>query len=289
VQAVGDEVPTPVDLPPFVDEVWLQERADELLLADVRWSLDGSESFDTYLEGHLPGAIYVDLDSVLADAPSPSCGRHPLPSPEAFARGLGVAGIAEDEVVVAYDEGPGVIAARLAWMLRTIGQPAAVLDGGLGAWTGEIEDGEVSRPPVRRAPRPWPSERLADAELTARLSRSPDAVVLDARDPERYRGDVEPIDPRAGHIPGAISLPFAHNLDADGRLRPTDELRVRFAETGVLDAVEVVAYCGSGVTACHDLLVLEHVDGRSGRLYSGSWSAWSSDPERAVATGPDPG
>ncbi len=277
-----------IDLPPFVDASWLDARLGAVALADVRWSLDGSEGHHTYLQGHLPGAVYVDLDTVLAAPPSPEAGRHPLPTPAAFAAGLGAAGIGEDETVIAYDQGPGAIAARLVWMLRVIGQPAAVLDGGLTGWPGEVVAGEVTRPPVTRRPRPWPADRLADAELTAQLARDPDAVVVDARDPARYRGDDEPIDPRPGHVPGARNRPFTGNLDAAGRLRPIDELRARFAEVGALDAEEVVAYCGSGVTACHDVLVLERL-GRTARLFPGSWSAWAADERRASALGPDPG
>ena len=282
---MDEAVATPI--PPFVTPAWVQEHGDAVLLADVRWSLDGSQNFDTYLDGHLPDAVYVDLDSVLADPPSPVAGRHPLPTPERFARGLGAAGIGEDETVVAYDHGPGLVAARLVWMLRTIGQPAAVLDGGLAAWPGDIEVGEVTRSAERRSPRPWPADRLADANLTAELSRSVDATVIDARAAERYRGEDEPIDPRPGHVPGAINLPAADNLDAAGRLLPIERLRERYAQAATGER-DVAVYCGSGVTACHDLLVIEHVGGGTGRLFPGSWSAWSGDPERVVATGPDP-
>jgi thiosulfate/3-mercaptopyruvate sulfurtransferase len=283
---VAEPVATPI--PPFVGSEWLHEHGDEVSLADVRWSLDGSQNFDTYLDGHLPDAVYVDLDSVLADPPSPVFGRHPLPSPERFARGLGAAGIGEEETVVAYDHGPGLVAARLVWMLRAIGQPAAVLDGGLAAWRGDIEVGESTRPARRRSSRPWPADRLADADLTAELSRSGDATVIDARAAERYRGESEPIDARPGHVPGAINLPAADNLDASGRLLPIERLRERYALA--TDAGrDVAVYCGSGVTACHDLLVIEHLGNGPGRLFPGSWSAWSGDPERAAATGPDPG
>jgi thiosulfate/3-mercaptopyruvate sulfurtransferase len=286
---MSDAVTEPVSIPPFVDATSLERIDGEVVLADVRWSLDGSEGYDTYLERHLPGAVYIDLDSVLAASPTAAEGRHPLPSPETFARGLGAAGLSEDEVVIAYDQGPGAIAARLVWMLRVIGQPAAVLDGGLAAWKGAVESGETTRPAVRRRVRPWPQERFADADLTATLARSSDAVVLDARDPARYRGDLEPIDARPGHVPGAVNQPFADNVDPEGRLRPVDELSDRYGRLGAIHADEVVAYCGSGVTACHDLLVLEHLGAEAGRLYPGSWSAWSADPTRQAATGPQPG
>lgn len=286
---MADADQTLPSIPPFVDAAWLRGRTDPVSLADVRWSLDDSENFDTYLDGHLPGAVYIDLDSVLAAAPSETEGRHPLPSPATFARGLGVAGIGEDETVVAYDHGPGMAAARLVWMLRAVGQPAAVLEGGLAAWTGEVERGEVVRSPIRRAPRAWRDDRFADADTVQRLAGSPAAVVLDARAPERYRGEAEPLDPRAGHVPGAINLPATDNLDAAGCLRPRAELQAQIQGTGVLAAEEVAVYCGSGVTACHDLLVLEHLAGIRGRLFTGSWSAWSTDPNRPAMLGPDPG
>lgn len=275
------------ELPPFVTAAWLRDHRDDVVLVDLRWSLDGSEGPATYRQRHLPGAVYVDLDTVLADPPSPTAGRHPLPPPERFAAELGALGIAEDDPVVAYDQGPGAIAARLVWMLRVIGQPAAVLEGGLAAWTGPTASGGADRPPVSRHPRPWPAERLADADLTADLAGRAEAVVLDARDPARYRGDHEPVDARPGHVPGAVNLPFADNLDDHGGLRPVPELTDRYHQVGALEADEVVAYCGSGVTACLDLLVLERL-GRTGRLFPGSWSAWSHDGSRDAATGPTP-
>jgi thiosulfate/3-mercaptopyruvate sulfurtransferase len=280
---------TSSELPPFVPSGWVEQRLGEVVLADVRWSLDGTEGPATYRERHLPGAVFVDLDEVLSDAGRPAVagtprGRHPLPDPERFAARLGEIGIAHDDLVVAYDQGPGTVAARLVWLLRVLGERAAVLDGGLAAWPGPTERGEVGRPPVVRRVRPWPQERLADAVLVDRLRRRPDALVVDARAPERFRGEVEPVDPRPGHIPGARNLPAAGNVGADGRLRALEELRRAYGSAGALDAAEVVAYCGSGVTATHDLLVLEHL-GVRGRLYPGSWSAWSADPARPVATG----
>jgi thiosulfate/3-mercaptopyruvate sulfurtransferase len=270
-------------LPPFVPAAWVADHLDEVVLADVRWSLDGQEGHRTYLAEHLPGAVFVDLDGVLADPPSASGGRHPLPSPERFAAGLGGLGIGEDDVVVAYDQGPGTVAARLAWMLRVLGRPATVLDGGLAAWDGPVEAGEVRRPPARRRPLPWPGERLADDGAVDRARRDPDALVIDARDPARYRGEVEPVDPRPGHIPGAVNLPASANVGEDARLVDPDRLRRRYHEAGALDAGQVIAYCGSGVNAAHDLLVLE-LFGVQGQLFPGSWSAWSADPRRPVAT-----
>ena len=276
--------PARTSLPPFVDAAFVRATTG-LVLVDTRWSLDGSQGRHRYLDATLPGAVYADLDEVLAGPPTATAGRHPLPTPEAFARDLGRLGLAADDPGVAFDQGSGAIAARLVWMLRAIGQPAAVLDGGLAGWTGPTEPGGTRREPVERRPIPWPDRLLADADLVDALRDAPDAVVLDAREPDRYAGGHEPIDPRAGHIPGARNLPFTANLD-QGRLRSPEHLRRTYAAVGALEVDEVVAYCGSGVTACHDLLVLE-VLGITGRLFAGSWSAWSADPRRPAATGPD--
>lgn len=254
------------------------------VVVDVRSALDGSQGHHTYLEGHLPGAVFVDVDADLAAPPSPREGRHPLPTPERFAEALGARGIGHGDRVVAYDTSAGTIAARLVWMLRAIGQDAAVLSGGLAAWDGPLEAGEVRRPPVARTPVPWPAELLADADEVAALARTDGAVVLDARAPARFRGETEPIDAVAGHIPGARNLPTAELIDGEGHVRTDAAIRARADELGAARAREVVAYCGSGVTACFDLLALEAV-GIRGRLYPGSWSAWSGDPEREVATG----
>jgi thiosulfate/3-mercaptopyruvate sulfurtransferase len=276
-------------LPPFVTVTWLRERLDAdpdgLVLVDARWSLDGSEGLHTYLQGHLPGAVFVDLDHELSDPASPEAGRHPLPEPERFARDLGALGIGHDVPVVAYDQGPGVAPARLVWLLRAIGQPAAVLDGGLAAWDGPVTSRVPSRSAVQRDPVPWPNDHLVDGEAVAALTGDPAALLLDARDPARYAGDHEPVDPVAGHIPGARNAPLAGNL-VGGRLRETDDLRERYDRLGTFDAEQVVAYCGSGVAACHDLLVLETL-GVRGRLYAGSWSAWSQVPGAEVERGHD--
>jgi thiosulfate/3-mercaptopyruvate sulfurtransferase len=267
-------------IPPVVDVTWWQDRRDEVVLADVRWYLDGRSGHAAYLGGHLPGAVFVDLDRWLAAAASPADGRHPLPDPSVFAEGMSRLGIGDDDVVVAYDDAGGVIAARLVWLLRATGHRAALLDGGLGAYDGPLDVSVAERPPVVFAARPWPSYLLADIKDAS----DPDNVVLDARDGERYRGQLEPIDSRAGHIPGARSLPCRANLDEAGRFLPLDELRRRFADVGVAVGVPVVSYCGSGVTACHNLLALEYAGLGPGRLYPGSWSQYSAT-DRPVATG----
>jgi thiosulfate/3-mercaptopyruvate sulfurtransferase len=275
-------------VPPVVDRTWLIGR--DVVLADVRWYLDGRSGRAAYDAGHLPGAVFVDVDSDLAAAhgPGPStAGRHPLPDPTAFAAAMAGLGVGDDDIVVAYDDDGGVNAARLVWMLRVTGRPAALLDGGLRP------DDELSTAPARRpsgafSPRPWPAGRLAG--LADAVDRG--NLVLDARNRDRYRGEVEPVDPRRGHIPGARSLPARENLTADGFVLPVPELRARFAAVGVAapdSGARVVASCGSGVTSCHTLLLLEHAGLGEGRLYPGSWSAYSSDPDLPAATGDEPG
>jgi thiosulfate/3-mercaptopyruvate sulfurtransferase len=268
-------------IPPVVDAAWWHAHRDSVVLADVRWYLDGRSGRAAYDAGHLPGAVFVDLDRRLAAHADPAAGRHPLPSPEVFAEGMASLGIGDDDTVLAYDDGGGVTAARLVWMLRVTGHEAALLDGGLTAYDGPLETTTPSRPPAPFTPRPWPAERLAGIEDAV----DPGNVVLDARAPERFRGEVEPVDPRAGHIPGARSVPVRANVDATGRFLPAGELRERFAAAGVTDDSPVVSYCGSGVNACHNLLALELAGFAPGRLYPGSWSQYSSDPDRPIATG----
>lgn len=275
-----------MDLPgPLVDADWLAAAAgdDDLVVADVRWVLGGSGRA-AYEAGHIPGAVFVDVDADLAAAPG-SGGRHPLPTPEDFARRMGAIGIGDVHSVVAYDDVGGSTAARLWWMLAVLGHPAAVLDGGLPVWAGPLEGGEVIRPSAVFTPRPWPSEAVVDAERVEELIRD-GTPVLDARAPERYRGEVEPIDARAGHIPGARSAPWEANLDAaTGRFLAPEELRRRYEGLGVVGGGAAVVYCGSGVTSCHDLLAIELAGLGRPRLYVGSWSAWSADPARPSATG----
>jgi thiosulfate/3-mercaptopyruvate sulfurtransferase len=267
-------------LPPVVDLPWLQAHRDQVVVADVRWYLDGRSGRAVYDDGHLPGAVFVDLDRWLAGKPGPSAGRHPLPDPEVFAEGMAGLGIGDDDRVVAYDDDGGVIAARLVWLLRATGHEAALLDGGITGYDGPLEREPAVRPRARFTPRPWPAERLATIDEAADAA----SVVLDARAPERFRGEVEPVDPRAGHIPGARNLPARDNVDERGRLLPPEQLRRRFAAVGVGDGTPVISYCGSGVTACANLLALEHAGLGPGRLYPGSWSQYSAT-DRPAATG----
>ena len=266
-------------IPPVVDLDWWHEHRGAVATADVRWYLDGRSGVDAFAAGHLPGAVYVDLDRWLAGPPSAADGRHPLPDPAVFAEGMAACGISDDDPVVAYDDGGGVIAARLVWLLRAGGHEAALLDGGLAAYGGPLETATVRRASGVFAARPWPRELLADIEEAS----DPGNVVVDARSADRFRGEQDPVDPRAGHIPGSRNLPCRDNLAADGRLLPVAQLRRRFAEVGVGPDTEVISYCGSGVTACHNLLMLEHAGLRPGRLYAGSWSQYSHT-DRAAAT-----
>jgi thiosulfate/3-mercaptopyruvate sulfurtransferase len=266
---------------PVVGLSWVRERSDRVVFADVRWYLDGRSGYEAFLRGHLPGAVFIDLDRWLAAEHTPAQGRHPLPDPAVFAAGMTAAGIGDEDTVVAYDDSGGVIAARLVWMLRATGHDAALLDGGLRAYEGNLVTGPTRRGTAVFTPRPWPADRLANLDDVAGDSRT---VVLDAREGARFRGETEPVDPRAGHIPGARSLPCRENLDETGRFLPVDRLRERFAGVGVTDGSDVISYCGSGVTACHNLLAQEHAGLGAGRLYPGSWSQWSAT-DRPAATG----
>jgi thiosulfate/3-mercaptopyruvate sulfurtransferase len=274
-------------LPALVSPPWLIDHAGEVTIADVRWYLDGRSGRDAYEHAHLPGAVFVDLDRDLSAPATPGSGRHPLPSPAAFAAALGRLGIAGGEPVVAYDDAGGSIAARLWWMLRAVGEPAAVLDGGLRAWPGGLEAGPgPMRNAVARDVRAWPAASFVGTDEVDVLRQRPGALLLDARSATRFTGEETAVDPRPGHIPGARSAPWAENLDPDtGRFRPAGELQRRFRDLGAATADVVVTTCGSGVTACHDLLAL-HVAGYDRlALYAGSWSAWSSDPARPAALG----
>ncbi|MGW5349863.1 sulfurtransferase [Streptomyces sp. NPDC004031] len=276
------------NVPPFVRVEELDALPGRVVLADVRWYLDGRSGRAAYETGHLPGAVFVDLDRWLTGPATPEGGRNPLPSPGVFSRGMRALGIGDEDVVVAYDDQGGVIAARLVWMLRTTGRRAAVLDGGLAAYL-DARPGSLT--PYEPAPaeavfteRPWPADVLVDADgVTGR-----DVVAVDARNRDRFLGEQDPVDPRPGHVPGARSVPCRENLDDRGRLLPPRQIRDRFAAAGIdQDTAPLVAsYCGSGVTACHNLLTMEHTGIGRGRLFVGGWSAYSRDPSRSVETGP---
>ena len=259
----------------------------DLRICDVRWYLgkpDGGRA--AYGAGHIPGAIHLDLNRDLSAPEGP--GRHPLPDPAAFAHRMGGLGIGSDHTVVCYDDAGGTIAARLWWMLDNLGHPqVAVLDGGLQAWVdagGEVTTEEPRYPPadLRLAVR-W-SRVIDRAALKDRLGR---VTLLDARSPERYRGEVEPVDPVPGHIPSAISVPTGGNLGPDGRFLPPAALHRRF-EPFVADPDDLVTSCGSGITACHNSLAMRVAGLPDPILYAGSFSDWSRAGE-PVAAGAEPG
>ncbi|MEU2791549.1 sulfurtransferase [Streptomyces sp. NPDC007100] len=258
------------------------------VVLDVRYRVGGPPGRPEYEAGHVPGAVYVDMDAELA-APAGPAGRHPLPDFDAFAATMRRAGVSADRAVVVYDGGQGWSAARAWWLLRYTGHSSVrVLDGGLAAWTAS--GGALSTD----VPAPEPGDFTAEpgalpllgADEAAALARR--GVLLDARAGERYRGEVEPIDRVAGHIPGALSAPTTENLAADGTYREPAELAERFAALGATPDAEVGVYCGSGVSAAQEVLALA-VAGVPAALYVGSWSEWSADPERPVATGPQAG
>lgn len=264
------------------------------LLFDCRFDLADTEAGRrAYREGHLPRAIYVHVDEDMAGPTGPTTGRHPLPDPGAFAERLHRWGVAPGRQLVAYDDGPGAMAARFWWICRHLGfRAVAVMSGGYEAWRRE------RRPITTQVPRPDPGPfqpelRAGDTmdvpELQPALAEG-GCVLVDARAPERFRGESEPIDAKAGHVPGAVNRPFQDNLDADGEFRPPEALRRDFeALLKDREPVAAVHMCGSGVTACHNLLAMEHAGLPGSKLYPGSWSHWITDPDRPVATGDEDG
>ncbi|MEW2178957.1 sulfurtransferase [Streptomyces sp. NPDC005406] len=256
------------------------------VLLDVRWQLGGPHGRPDYEAGHIPGAVFVDLEAELS-RPAGEGGRHPLPDPEEFGAVMRRAGVGRDSSVVVYDGGQGWAAARAWWLLRWTGhRDVRVLDGGLAAWTGELSK-EIPNPPEGDfVPVPG-ALPLLDADGAAALARS--GLLFDARAGERYRGEVEPLDRVGGHIPGAVSAPTTENVGADGHFLPAEWLASRFFELGATeDTVEVGVYCGSGVSGAHQVLALEIAGFAGAALYAGSWSHWTRDESRPVATGPDP-
>ncbi|MEV4081441.1 sulfurtransferase [Nonomuraea fuscirosea] len=257
---------------------------DGATVLDVRWRLGGPPGEQFYREGHIDGALYCDLDTDLAAPPGPG-GRHPLPGAAEFQRAMRRLGVSDGRPVVVYDDAGSTVAARAWWALRYFGHPdVRVLDGGLPAWI------EAGLPVTKEIPRPEEGDFTArpggmpalTADEASALARR--GVLLDARAGERYRGEVEPVDPVAGHVPGAVSAPTTDNVGPDGRFLDPESLRARFAALGAGAGVEAGTYCGSGVTAAHEVLAME-VAGLPAALYVGSWSNWVADPTRPVATG----
>ena len=257
----------------------------------MRWRLGGPPGRELYDAGHIPGAAFVDLDLDLA-APPGTGGRHPLPATADFEQAMRRAGVRDGRPVVVYDDADSTAAARAWWLLRYFGhQPVQVLDGGFRAWTAARLPGRSRGPAAatRRRPGDFTARPghldLLDADGAASVARS--GLLLDARAGERYRGEAEHVDPVAGHIPGAVSAPTAENVNPDGTFRSTADLAARFAALGAAGDRPVAAYCGSGVTAAHEVLALT-LAGIPAALYVGSWSNWITDPARPVATGPSP-
>ena len=269
---------------PLVDAAWLREHiADrDLRVLDFRWYLVGRKGAEEYAKGHIPGAVFVELDDVTGTGP----GRHPLPTAEQFQAAMREAGVDDSTAVVVYDDVGGSVAARLWFLLRWFGHGRqAVLDGGLQAWGDPTETAAPHIGEGNFTARTPDRSRILDFDEVARHRGVP---LIDSRAGERYRGEKEPVDPRAGHIPGARSAPFTANLGEDGRFKSSEQLRRRFAEVGVDPEKGAVVYCGSGVNACHNLLAMELAGVKNVRLYEGSWSDWSSR-EAPIATGSEPG
>jgi len=276
---------------PFVTWQWCKNNVDKIVIVDCRWYWDHS-GFDAYHHGHVPGAVFVDLDEDLTGEITENSERGPFPSPEDFAASMSHVGIDGSTPVVAFDDAGGVIAARLVWMLRLLKVPAAVVSGGIQAYPGTLDASPVHPKPTVFPPRPWPAGSLLSTQDVTAIS---EAVLIDARPNNRYRGEepetdprlgkVPEADPRRGHIPDAINVPCREHLHDDGMIKPPQVIRERFAAAGIVDATDVVSYCGAGVTACHNLLAMEYAGLGQGRLYPGSWSAWSRNAKLPVATG----
>ncbi|MGY1662058.1 sulfurtransferase [Geodermatophilus sp. SYSU D00705] len=271
-----------------VDELGVGRQ--EAVLLDVRWALGDPRGREHYLAGHLPGAVFVDLESELSGPPSAAEGRHPLPSVQRLQGAARRWGVSDGDRVVVYDDAGGLAAARAWWLLRWGGlTDVRLLDGGLAAWSragGPLDTGDVVPEPGDVTLRGGGMPVLSIDEAAAVPGAG--GVLLDARAGERYRGEVEPVDPRAGHVPGALSAPTTENLDGDGRFLPAAVLAARFAGLGVAPGRPVAAYCGSGISAAHEVAALA-VTGVEAALWPGSWSQWSNDPARPAATGPAAG
>ncbi|MFF1449256.1 sulfurtransferase [Streptomyces sp. NPDC058274] len=266
----------------------LRSAAPPVVL-DVRWALGDPHGRDHYAAGHIPGAVYVDLDTELAAPADREGGRHPLPDLADLQDAARRWGVRAGRAVVVYDDSGNTAAARAWWLLRHAGVPEVTLmDGALGAWRAAglpLESGAPADPPAGDVVLRPGGLPVTDADGAAELAAS--GLLLDARAAERYRGEVEPVDPRAGHIPGAVSAPTGENLAADGTFLPPDVLRKRFEGKGASEAGRIGVYCGSGVTAAHQIAALA-LAGYEAVLFPGSWSAWSADPARPAATGPLP-
>lgn len=271
-----------------VEELSSLAGADDIVIVDCRFDLFDTEAGRRlWHEARIPGARYAHLDEDLSSPIEPHTGRHPLPATDTFAGFLSRIGWREGQLVVAYDDGPGAFAARLWWLMRLHGKRAALLDGGFAAWRSAGFDVESGPATIEPSPVPviepdW-GQVVETSELESNLEN---VLLLDARTSDRFRGENEIMDTRAGHIPGAVSYPFGHNLELNGRFKPVNELREDFEDIlARAPADSVVHSCGSGVSACHNLFAMELAGLRGSRLYAGSWSEWIRDPDRPIATG----
>jgi thiosulfate/3-mercaptopyruvate sulfurtransferase len=279
---------------PLVSAAWLLENLNSVKLVDTRFAL-GKPDFglEAYQSGHLPGAVFLDLERDLSSPVRDDRvgGRHPLPNPEKLAAKLSSLGIGDSSLVVFYDDpssGQGFYAAHGWWLMRWLGHDAvAVLDGGLPAWleaNGNLETGETATSSATFTARVRPEMVVSAAQVTARGSS---AAVLDSRAAPRYRGEIEPLDWKAGHIPGAINMDWSDGLDSTGKFKTAFEQQERFSK--LENSEEVLVYCGSGVSAGANMLALELAGVKNAKLYAGSWSDWVSDSSRPVAVGIEPG
>jgi thiosulfate/3-mercaptopyruvate sulfurtransferase len=272
----------------------LLESAQQLVVADVRWTLGGPPGKPEYEAGHIPGAVWVDLESHLTDPPGAG-GRHPLPPVAVFEQAMRDIGVRQDSLVVAYDAATSQAAARLWWLLSDAGHDdVRVLNGGLAAWIAAglpTASGMTPTPtPGDFVARPGQRRRLSADQISARLGKPDAPTLVDVRTAERYAGENEPIDPVAGHIPGAVNVPSSANAYPDGRFLPSAEIAALYEAAGAVSqgvTDNAVLYCGSGITAAQSLLALESA-GLTAAIYPGSWSQWISDPNRPIAVGRRP-
>lgn len=278
---------------PLIDVTSLQQELDRVLVIDCRFTLgDATAGYQDYLAGHVPGAVYASLDADLSDLSREGLGRHPLPAAAGFTAMLARRGWKRGQQLVAYDTAGGALAAaRLWWMARQLGIEARVLDGGFQAWQqagATVASGEealVEAPTASASVNFNPDGQVDYARLEGMRELS-STLVLDARAEARFRGEIEPLDPVAGHVPGAVNRPFTENLDARGYFKPAAQLRDEFGTLlGERPATAVIHMCGSGVTACHNALAMEVAGLHGARLFAPSWSGWVTDAKRAVASG----
>jgi thiosulfate/3-mercaptopyruvate sulfurtransferase len=275
----------------LMDAASLKKRLDSgrrTVLLDVRWALGDPHGREHYLKEHLPGAVFVDLATELAGPADPARGRHPLPPLEQFQVSVRAWGVRNGDVIVAYDDSGNMAAARLWWMLRNAGlTDTYLLDGGLAAWRAAGYETETGERPAEAGDVVLSDGAMPVTDAGQAASWAQQGVLLDARAGERFRGEIEPVDPRAGHIPGAVSAPTTGNLGDDGRFLPAEVLRGRFSALGVRPGVPTAVYCGSGVTAAHEIAALT-IAGFAAALYPGSFSEWSNNPSNEVVTGAAP-